>query len=268
VRRLNRFLAPIFGSLRGVVLPSAMAILLLPALALADPSVHLAWDDCGASGVATKTFACGGNAGSEVLVVSFVPPAGIDHFQGIETKLQLMGASPATLLDWWQLSSCRSGALIADVDFTAGPFGCADPWLGQGAGGASFSSLNGQINAIAALPAEAVRALDPAVEYDGLKIVIRNVKTTGAGACGGCTQPIGIMVGYVQLDSASPDPAYIYPSTLRETGAAPYVIWQCSGTPRLDLDWQYGYFLVGWDFPGCVTGARRPTWGAVKSLYR
>ena len=76
------------------------------------------------------------------------------------------------------------------------------------------------------------------------------------------------MLGYVQLDSASPDPPYVYPSTLRSTGTAPYVNWQCSGSPRLDLDWQYGYFLVGWDFPGCATPARRPTWGAVKGLYR
>ena len=243
-------------------------LLLLPALAHGDPAVHLAWDDCGANGVAMKSFACGSNLGSEILVLSFVPPAGIDHFQAIEAKLQVMGANPGALPDWWQLGGCRNGALLGGVDFTAGPFNCADPWLGQGAGAASFSTTNNQISALAALPAQSVHALDPAVEYYGLKLVLRNANTTGAGACGGCTQPVGILLGYVQLDSASPDPPYVYPNTLRSTGASPYVTWQCSGSPRLDLDWQYGYFLAGWDFPGCVTSARRPTWGAVKGLYR
>ena len=121
------------------------AALLGSASAHADPVVHLAWDDCGTS-VATKSFACGSNAGAQVLVISFVPPAGIDHFNGIESKLQVMGPSPGTLPDWWQFAGCRNTALGINQNFLSGPSTCADPWNGQAAGGAAFNASTGVIS--------------------------------------------------------------------------------------------------------------------------
>jgi hypothetical protein len=98
--------------------------------------------------------------------------------------------------------------------------------------------------------------------------VIRNAKTTGTGACDGCAQPAGIMLVYAQLDQPSPDANYTYPSLLRETGTSPYVNWQCNGNPKVLLDWDLGYYVHGWDFPGCATASRRSSWGQIKSLYR
>jgi hypothetical protein len=145
MRFLDRVLAPLLAP---------VTALLFTAVAQADPTIHLAWDDCGASGTTTKAFACDSNVGGELFVLSFVPPAGIDHFFAFEAKLQVMTSDGATtsIPDWWQLVNCRNGSLLVDQDFQGGSYACADPWLGQALGAATFSATNGRISAVATLP--------------------------------------------------------------------------------------------------------------------
>jgi hypothetical protein len=237
----------------------------------ADPLVHLAWDDCGAAGTSVKTFACNTNAGTQTLVVSFVPPTGITQFIGITVHLSLLPADgdAASLPAWWNLATggCRAGILNSSFDYSsAGPFHCANPWGSVPLGGIGSNPL-GTITVIGAIPTVEAHALDPALEYYGPKIVVQNVKTSGAGACGGCSTPVGFYVGGVTLNQVSG--SYSYEFDYRVPGVVPAVAtWQCAGTPNLAFDFRYGYSLLGWDFPGCATPTRRPTWGGLKSLYR
>lgn len=248
----------------------AAVLLGLARLAGATPVVHLAWDDCGVAGTQTKTFSCGTNSGAQVLVLSFIPPEGITAFDALETSIQLLGQTYGPVPDYWQLatSGCRNLTPLIDQNFVGGPFHCADPWLGIAAGGAIFDAPTQRLKAIAAIPPGSEHALDPSTEYYGLRIVLRNSKTAGPGACSGCSTPIGFSVVYTRLYQSTTNSQFDFPDSTRGFGVVPYVSWQCAGTPRFYCDFRTGCTFDGWDFPGCIVATRRITWGAIKSLYR
>lgn len=245
----------------------ALALLFHTGPARGAAVAHLAWDDCAAAGTSLKTFACGTNSGSETLVISFVPPAGITGFQSLDAHIQI-ATFDGTLPDWWSLGSggCRQGALSANPNISASLGSCQDPWSGAGVGGVNVSGV-GDIEFVAAR-ASAV-PLDPNLEYYAGAIIISNAKSSGAGACAGCSFPRGLYLSSLVLQQTGSSFDYGLYSQSRETGMLPaYVNWQCDGQPSFNYDAQYGWFLIGWDSSGCPTPARRTTWGAVKSLYR
>jgi hypothetical protein len=118
------------------------------------------------------------------------------------------------------------------------------------------------------VPSTALAVLDPGVEYISGRLRINNLKTTGTGACAGCTEPVCIY--FSMIDIATP----VLANNLRITTGA-------NGVASQIATWQSGLVtnlapncgLVGC-FPtfDCVldpsTSARNSTWGAVKSLYR
>ena len=231
-------------------------------------SAHLDWSDCGASGTTLRTFACDTNSGSERMVVSFVPPDGITAFYAIEARLQLMpvdGGQPA----WWQLATggCRTGALSASFSF-ASLSGCEDPFEFAGVGGASASTVTpGEFQMVGARNPDTASPLDSTLQYYAGIIVIQHSKSTGTGACAGCEVPRGIFLKSLALLSTGA--RYDYDLDSRATGVLPaYVNWQCEGEPTFEYDWERGWLLGGWEFTNCATAARRPTWGAIKHLYR
>src|SRR5438128_1171729 len=104
--------------------------------AWAAPGVLLAWNDCSTDGAADKVFACTVNTGSNIIVGSFIPPAGIDAFVGINAVLDLTSSS-GTIPSWWTLGSgggeCRSGKFSSNADFTTNTGHCTDFFGGNAA---------------------------------------------------------------------------------------------------------------------------------------
>jgi len=249
-------------SFQGVFAAASLFALVIlgfsPTPGRSEPVAHLAWDNCGAAGVVTRTFACNTNSGAEQMVVSFVPPEGVNAFTGIEVRVRFW-PPPASLPSWWALSAggCRSGSLRS-LAFPAGPSPCTSPWTNGVLTAADLSLADQEIRALADLPKGDEHGLDSTIEYYGLRIQFNHAKSTGGGACDGCAMPVGLYLSRLRL-LLGPDPNFDYPlPELR------YVNWQCAGSPILSS----GGEVTGWSFPNCATATREPTWGRIKALYR
>ena len=225
----------------------------------AEPAVHLAWDDCGAAGHLTRTFACNTNSGAENLVVSFVPPAGVDVFTGIEVRLRFWPPA-ASLPPWWGLSAggCRSASLRAQP-FAAAASPCVTPWTTNLFFTAALDLATQELRALVNLNQGEEHSLDPAVHYYGVRLAINHAKSTGSGRCDGCSLPVGVYVSRFLLLIGGGNPNYEYALPQVE-----YVNWQCDGSPVVGE----GSSVIGWSFPDCATPARGGTWGGIKALYR
>ena len=237
----------------------ACALLALVATHAFAAGINLSWTDCGQSGSLHKTFACTSNTLSgAILIGSFVPPVGATLITGEEIVLDLVSAS-STLPAWWQfknLGTCRQTAFSIDADFTAGPPNCADYWMGQAAGG--FTAFDpglvpGQLNRARVLAVVATAMgfwpADAGVEYGAFKITINGTKTVGVNACGGCLQPVCLVLNEIKLLQ----PSGLGNFRLQNPESRNYVTWQ-------------GGVVTG----GCpaATPTRNATWGSVKALYR
>ncbi len=194
--------------------PLAVLIFAVAGLvSLAEPAtaagVNLSWDACTSEGgVQNKTFACNTNAGTRIIYGSFVLAGNQDHFVGVEIKVDI-SAQTDSLPSWWQffnVNACRKTALSVAFDFSSDPAtSCTDPWSGQGVGGIgayhtfwttpqvpSGNANGAQIVIAAAVPSTAPVPLTANTEYYGFKLMLTSVKTTGTGACGGCSTPVCI----------------------------------------------------------------------------
>lgn len=237
---------------------AVLALLAVPSLASAAGR-SLAWDNCfPGGGHSDKIFACNTNSDAEAhtLVVSFTPPAGITAFVGIETEI-VVWPDNSVLPPWWEVKGvgrCRDGQVVASADFSSGPFGCTDPWLGSASGPLSVYNIgfpnpnNARLAMLITLSNSAARALNEGEEYYAVKVTILNAKTIGAGSCTGCA-----------LDACL---------SLRNLS-----ILQTSGTPGGDVDiFDSWSDEVGWNDPWplvCMgVPTRTTTWGSIKSLYR
>ncbi len=96
------------------------------------------------------------------------------------------------------------------------------------------------------VPNAAATALDPGIEYYGLRINITHAKTVGTGACVGCAAPMCLALGPASLvrNPASPQNVSLPQSDHHA------VVW--NGTTSCDR----------------LVPARNRTWGTLKSLYR
>ena len=231
-----------------------------PARAAAEGAAHLAWDDCGAAGLRTRAFACDTNVGAEQLVVSFIPPGAVPAFTGIDVSIRFWPPA-ASLPPWWALAAggCRATSLKSSP-FSAGPSPCTGPWVLGTFSAAQLVTATQEIRALSDLPKGAEHGLQSGVEYYGMRIAVDHARSAGVGACGGCAMPVGLYLARLTL-LLGPDPNFDYP-----LAELPYVNWQCDGSPVATYD--NGWTVTGWNFPDCATPARRPTWGAIHSLYR
>ena len=108
---------------------AAIAVLALAAACVPPPAhaavqAMLAWDRCLENGgTVTRTFACDTNEGSETIVGSFVPPAGITDMNGLEVVIDMLTTPETAWPDWWAFKNtgaCRQSALSLQFDFQSG----------------------------------------------------------------------------------------------------------------------------------------------------
>lgn len=236
------------------VLAGAAILLTFAAPAFAQGGLNLSWNDCGTFGVSAVHFACDTNAGSHVLHASAVPGVDMPQFNGMEGTLMVqMQLDLPTLSDWWQLASggCRFGALATSADFVSSPSSCADPWAGAAAGGMLYEAGYGSPNRARLRVIYALAQTEPlaaSTEYSLFKVTIANTKTTGSGACAGCTALVCIVLTQVQLTQPN-GVGDVYETIPVNSQMA---LWQPADP-----------------YSNCFRDPVRPsTWGQVKSLYR
>jgi hypothetical protein len=238
-------------------------LLALTATVASAAGVNLSWDNCGAAGTPSKSFACNTNTGSAVFVASVSAPAGIGLWTSFETEIQVQsnGAWPA----WWalrnqtgQTGQCRAGALSVSQDFTGGPYAgvCGDTFLNQGAGGITtyLVGFNGPNRARLAVtfsvPSANQVPLDEGFEYFSMRGAILYTKTVGTGACAGCQDGVCLNCTYVRCLQPAGAPGGNV-SVTNPAGRS-YIMWNgatveaCNG----------------------ATPTKSTTWGSVKALYR
>ena len=266
--------------------PVLIAILaaLLPRVAEAQTchyydsgGVNLRWDHCwGDGGVASRSFACNTNVGSEVLVASFVLTDPLSTVVGMQIYVDLASSS-GTWPSWWLIgtsSACRIGALSANVSLDPGDLVCQNLWPATAAGAADLLAGYGgpttrQMKAIFAVPNGEELNLPAGTEILAMRIRISHAKTLST--CVGCDVPMCLALSEVALyrtnepncDHVLKDGAHGESSRLVTWNGAAVA---SSRTHPIPAEFVYWYTTD----MNCVaaTPARRAAWGQIKSLYR
>jgi hypothetical protein len=270
------------GFIARLAIFAATALAFAPGRAGASPSpsagsVALRWNDCyGDGGASARNFACNTNSGVEVLVVSAYPSVAMPQLNGQSTNIEIVSLSP-TLPSWWQMHTtgstgpgCQSpnGAAFS-ATAPASASSCLNPWDGSAAGGTSYTSFAGGPNRARLQITHAVIgsvSVPASTEIFVCRVLISHSKTVGAGSCGGCLDPACIGLHGVVL-------------TQPVQGNDVYMGWPIPGTQSDVVGWQADVIMPWsptqtvfpfWKSTTCqlATEAQRPTWGAVKRLYR
>jgi len=240
---------------------SVPSAILVVALALASPAgaggINISWDDCGSFGVAQKSFACNSNVGGNTLFASAIPDVAIPALNG-QSDVLLIQTPSATLPAWWQRQTggCNvASSFTTSTDFTSFT-NCVDPWMGLGVAGlivdypvSGYGPDTERVRMISAMPSGTEQAVDNVHEIYLIRLFVSHAKSTGFGACAGCTQSACIVLQSVTLESPGGIPA----DTITNPLLRQHAVWQ---DPAL---------LSG--CPG-ATPTRARTWGSVQSLYR
>ena len=226
-------------------------------MALAAGGLNLHYNGCSADGGASAaTFACDANTGSEVLYASVVLPADMPKFLGTSAIVDVLVEAPS-LPDWWRTAAGQCRANAATMSFDAAGLStanCADIWEGsinlavfqvqQFLHGPSSVRLNGG----AAIPAGQEIALfaDGVTELNVAKVTINHSKTTGVGACTGCSAGACIVLQECYLQQPAGMPLYRLSTPISNVVTFNNGSLNCTG----------------------ATPTQNKTWGAVKGLYR
>lgn len=218
-------------------------------------------DDCPSSPLATidRSSACAFNSRSNVLIGSAVVPDGLNDVVAVKVVLDVQTDSPA-LPDWWRFDAagCRVGAATLNLMFGLGGSDgiCHNGWEYWAATASSYkpddpAPGHGHFDMYGALPEDLGQPWPFGTEWYVLRLRISNAKTTGTGACAGCTT--GALF------------AFNYCTLINKAGTGvDATLAMADPNGRQCVTWQGGGALA---CPGIVP-AHRTTWGEVKSLYR
>lgn len=250
-------------------------LLAVSATVASAAGVNMRWTRCFGEGTGTlnKTFACTSNTGSNLLVSSFIMDTDLPQVSGLEFVIDLASQS-ANLDQWWQFKNagtCRSTALNCNGTPNGADVVCQD-WgagvettalaayaVGSAIPGDAFATPNrARIIAVSAVPPSALVDLTGGTEYFAFNTTISNVKTVGTGACGGCADPVCLVLSSIKVATpcgAACDRKLSGPSNGTDSN---FCEWQGGGSPASNK---------GIGCPG-ATPNKSKTWGEVKSLYR
>jgi hypothetical protein len=234
----------------------SIVLVLLLASRVSAAGVGLRWDACVADGGAIdRSFACNTNTGALFLASSFVLDQPLTGVKRVDVSLELASSSP-TLPAWWDLVTCRSGAITASgVTSTAcvrlpGTPGISGIIIGEH--GPNTERI--EIGNFTFTPS----VIGTGLEY--VPVALRMVvdRTIGSGSCGGCGIPVCIAVRSVSFELVLGQPPNLVLNQPLNGTDANFATWQGGGTP-----------VVG-GAVGCpaATAVRRSVWGALKALYR
>lgn len=241
-------------------LASLFALFLFAATAQAD-GVALRWNSC--EGPANRNFACDRSTGSELLVGSVQLSSGLSEVSGIQVYVRIASGSGQTPT-WWMMTrgGCRPTALSLGLDLSD-QMECTDLWEGQAMGGIVRFIPDGaggvDVLMVAAVPQASLRTLDPGRTYAAFKWLINHQRSSGGGACEGCTTPMCIRFEAIRLVQ----PGRLYSDGHRDERYKEITqgIAGLGGSANI-ATWQGGA-------SSCTTGGAKPaTWRQIKDLYR
>jgi hypothetical protein len=226
--------------------------------------LNLSWGDCGANGVLNEDFACNSNAGTHLLVGSFITPPGVTALTGQAAWLDMITAGSA-MPAWWTFppfaGSCRTASSFAGA-YPGGTVGgaCANYFGDNNCQGAHVhdypspaqgSSLpqTMRIRTVAAIDAGLAGPVTAGEEQYALSFTINNQRTVGTTVCAGCDVAMCFVFNGLFLS--------------QPVGVGDFVV---SGAPvggRDFVTWQGG------SGANCtLVPVKNSTWGQIKSLYR
>ena len=225
-------------------------------IAQASPGVNLRWNACfGDAGAFNKNFACNTNAGSNLLVGSFVLGQPVAQMSGSDITIDLASAS-SPLPTWWAFKNagtCRQASLQTSTPSATA--NCLN-WAGGNeivVQGSYTIGFNGPATArlvlVSAAPLPYPSVLANA-EYFSFNLAINNAKTVGTGACAGCIVPVCLRLASIKITTPTPATDVVLSGPTNGTDSH-FVTWQNGAASCL-----------------AATSTRTRTWGAVKSLYR
>lgn len=250
-------------SLLGMGMVAAMLLVASSAFAA---GVNLSWNNCfgEGTGVQNRTFACGVNTGTNILVASFVPSADNSLVSGNELVIDLI-SSTSPLPAWWDMKNvgtCRQNSLGINFTANANDVVCVDWAAGQSSGGigsyddvlgsvnSSFQAQHRRIKIAVAVPLAALADIFANTEYFSCNLTINNQKTVGTGACAGCADPVCIVLNSVKITTNTPGGANDVTLSGGNAAGSDQVTWQGAGA-------------------NCAAvPVKNATWSQVKSLYR
>ena len=251
--------------------PIQSALLLGFALLAAVPAhaargLNLTWSRCHGEGVGTqnRTFACDTNAGSEVLVGSFVLDQPLAQVSGNEAIIHLISQDDP-LPAWWDMKNagtCRQTSLAINTTEDPSDVVCADWARGNSVGGIGSYSINPPFTsidpsltsrcrvlqiALAVAPSD-LQDLQPDIEYFSFNVVIDHAKTVGTGACGGCSSAVCLVFNSIKVTTpVLENNIYFFGGT---TPGSDMAHWQGTGADC------------------ALVPVKSKTWGEVKAMYR
>jgi hypothetical protein len=235
-------------------------LLALPLRAGAAEGLSLTWGECALSGSAAHdgTWTCDSNLGQSDLFCAFGVGAPVDSVLGVEVVVDVQQAD-AGLPDWWrfEVGGCRSGELLADLDFRARS-ACADFYHGNATAGLTYDpgqprggANQARIRVTASvLPDFGYATLDPATMYYAARLIIRHATTTDP-LCAGCAGPACLVLNSITVKRQPGASGGDVVVTTPGAGDANWATWQggaganCASVP-----------------------VRAVTWGRIKGLYR
>lgn len=230
----------------------------------AAPGANLTWSRCYGEGVGTqnRAFACDTNAGSEVLVVSFVLPSPLAQVSGNEFVIDLISQDDP-LPTWWEFKNpgtCRQTSLSMNLFENPADVVCTDWQQGLSSGGiGSYASSQGTISlefptrhrrlTIAlAVPLTGLQDLIEDTEYFACNIHVDHAKTVGTGACGGCAGSVCLVLNHFRATTtAIGNDVNLFGGSTPGSNMAQ---WQGTGADCL------------------LVPVQNRSWGQVKALYR
>jgi hypothetical protein len=232
--------------MRGLIVVAFVTCLCWTAVGWAAPEgINIGWDVCGSPGLTNKDFACNTSSGSDVFVVSYVPPLFLHQpLIGIEAEVIMQPPGETPLPSWWHLESsgCRPSSLTlsylrgADTlcaEYSSGP---QINWWGYALGYDSPNSASLLVSVGAGPPGVWVTQ---GLEYFGFRIILDHAKSTGADSCGGCSSHLTMVLDRI---------GFVY-----ETG-------------KIVLTNPLRQNIITWQ--GGIVPVRNVTWGQIKGLYR
>jgi len=238
----------------------AGALLALTAGMANAGGLNLSWNDCGAFGTELRAATCLNNStpvNGGTIICSAIAPVVMDQLVAFTSVVDLQ-TTTAALNPWWLMGAggCRNGAMSANVNFSTGPFNCADVWGGQASGGMVYiqppsSSAPNRARVKATFAVAAPVAADDVTESYIIGFSFSGVKTAGTGSCAGCLDGACIVFNNLELNQPLGVGDYVLSNAILRQ----HIRWQAAGSS-----------VTG----GCPDGTptRNTTWGSVKSLYR
>ena len=247
----------------------AGALLIFTATFARAAGLELAWNHCygQAGSVETRTSACTVNTGSQTMIASFRPPAGVARLEGIEVYINYQ-TSGGGLGCWWNFAAgeLRNAQLtplpVSPTDVNGNPLVLCDNhyFLDHGATGGGWMTVagvdRGHLRGVVTIPAgTGLPVLEQAQQY-GVGFRISNGSTVPTASCPGCLKSACIVLPLIRLyQPGLPDVILNSP----HPGSDNEITWQ---TSQLDACGSLP------NPPPPPVPVLQGTWGAIKSIYR